>query len=46
LAASVSQPSPRADPFGKAAESRSKLLFTRDARLGFARIIEHPGKAD
>ena len=33
------------DPFGKAArESRSKLMSIRNARLGFARMIEHPGK--
>ena len=27
------------------AESRSKLISIKNARLGFARIIEHPGKA-
>src|SRR5882672_6567350 len=31
--------SPRADPLGK--ESRSKLMSIRNARLGFAQMIEH-----
>ena len=37
--------SPRADPFRSARGAEGKLMSIKNARLGFARIIEHPGKA-